>query len=202
MKQLMHLLSTAIVCGFLLTGCESVPMAPNVEPPAEYSYLIGPGDTVEMFVWGNPEVTRTVQVRPDGKFSAPLVEEVAASGKTPFQLARDIEKELQKYIRNPLVTVIVSNFVGPYGEQVRVIGQAAKPFAVAYKDNMSLLDLMILVGGVTDYAAGNRAKIIRTANGAQQEFAVRIDDLLNDGDITANVNLLPGDVLIIPEAYF
>jgi polysaccharide export outer membrane protein len=155
-----------------------------------------------MFVWGNPEVTRTVQVRPDGKFSAPLVEEVAASGKTPFQLARDIEKELQKYIRNPLVTVIVSNFVGPYGEQVRVIGQAAKPFAVAYKDNMSLLDLMILVGGVTDYAAGNRAKIIRTANGAQQEFAVRIDDLLNDGDITANVNLLPGDVLIIPEAYF
>ncbi|MGZ8217004.1 XrtA/PEP-CTERM system exopolysaccharide export protein [Methylomagnum sp.] len=173
-----------------------------MEPPTEYTYVIGPGDSIEMFVWGNPEVTRTVPVRPDGKISAPLVEELPASGKTPFQLARDIERELSKFIRNPLVSVIVSGFVGPYDEQVRVLGQAAKPQAVPYKENMSLLDLMILVGGVTDYAAGNRATIIRTVNGVKQQFRIRIDDLLEDGDITANVNVLPGDVLIIPEAYF
>jgi polysaccharide export outer membrane protein len=186
----------------LLAGCAAGPLAPNVEPPSEYTYIIGPGDNVEMFVWGNPEVSRTIPVRPDGKVSAPLVEELPASGKTPFQLARDIERELARYIRNPLVSIIVTGFVGPYSEQVRVVGQAAKPQAVAYKENMSLLDLMILVGGVTDYAAGNRATIIRTVNGIQRQFAVRVDDLLEDGDISANVNILPGDVLIIPEAYF
>lgn len=177
-------------------------MAPNVDPPSDYTYIIGPGDSLEMFVWGNPEISRTIPVRPDGKINAPLVEELPASGKTPFQLARDIEKELSKYIRNPLVTVIVNDFVGPYSEQVRVVGQAAKPQAVPYKENMSLLDLMILVGGLTDYAAGNRAVIVRNMNGVQQQLRVRIDDLLEDGDITANVNILPGDILIIPEAYF
>ncbi|HYE37933.1 XrtA/PEP-CTERM system exopolysaccharide export protein [Methylocaldum sp.] len=189
-----------VFCLSFLVGC--APLAPNVDPPSEYTYIIGPGDSIEMFVWGNPEVSRTVPVRPDGKISAPLVEELPASGKTPFQLARDIEKELTKYIRNPLVTVIVSGFVGPYSEQVRVVGQATKPQAVPYKENMSLLDLMIVVGGVTDYAAGNRASIVRTVNGVKQQLRVRIDDLLEDGDITANVNILPGDVLIIPEAYF
>jgi polysaccharide export outer membrane protein len=183
-----------------LAGC--TPLAPNVDPPSEYTYIIGPGDSIEMFVWGNPEVSRTIPVRPDGKINAPLVEELPASGKTPFQLARDIEKELAKYIRNPLVTVIVSGFVGPYSEQVRVVGQAANPQAVPYKENMSLLDLMIVVGGLTDYAAGNRATIVRTINGEKEQLRVRIDDLLEDGDITANVNILPGDILIIPEAYF
>jgi polysaccharide export outer membrane protein len=196
------ILNALVVCPLFLAGCETIPLAPNVEPPTEYTYIIGPGDTVEMFVWGNPEVSRSVPVRPDGKISAPLVEELAASGKTPFQLARDIERELGKFIRNPLVSVIVSGFVGPYSEQVRVVGQAAKPQAVPYKENMSLLDLMIVVGGVTEYAAGNRTTIIRTVNGVQQQFQVRVDDLLDDGDITANVNILPGDVLIIPEAYF
>ncbi|BBL74295.1 XrtA/PEP-CTERM system exopolysaccharide export protein [Methylomagnum ishizawai] len=191
-----------VVCLFLLGGCETAPLAPNVEPPTEYTYIIGPGDNIEMFVWGNPEVSRSVPVRPDGKISAPLVEELPASGKTPFQLARDIERELGKYIRNPLVSVIVSGFVGPYSEQVRVVGQAAKPQAVPYKENMSLLDLMILVGGMTEYAAGNRSTIVRTVNGVQQQFRVRVDDLLDNGDISANVNVLPGDVLIIPEAYF
>lgn len=191
-----------VVCPLFLIGCNTAPLAPNVEPPSEYTYIIGPGDSIEMFVWGNPEVTRSVPVRPDGKISAPLVEELPASGKTPFQLARDIERELSKFIRNPLVSVIVSGFVGPYSEQVRVVGQAAKPQAVPYKENMSLLDLMILVGGVTEYASGNRATIIRTVNGVKQQFRVRIDDLLEDGDITANVNVLPGDILIIPEAYF
>jgi polysaccharide export outer membrane protein len=202
---MMRRISYRALCGILLcfsflSGC--APLAPNVDPPSEYTYVIGPGDSIEMFVWGNPEVSRTIPVRPDGKINAPLVEELPASGKTPFQLARDIEKELAKYIRNPLVTVIVSSFVGPYSEQVRVVGQAAKPQAVPYKENMSLLDLMILVGGVTDYAAGNRATIVRTLNGTKQQLRVRIDDLLEDGDITANVNILPGDILIIPEAYF
>lgn len=186
----------------LLSGCETPPLAPNVEPPTEYTYIIGPGDTLEMFVWGNPEVSRPVPVRPDGKISAPLIEELPASGKTPFQLARDIERELGKFIRNPLVSVIVSGFSGPYSEQIRVLGQAAKPQAIPYKENMSILDLMILVGGVTDFAAGNRTVIVRTVNGVQQQFRVRVDDLLEDGDISANVNVLPGDIIIIPEAYF
>jgi polysaccharide export outer membrane protein len=188
--------------GAALVGCATKPLAPQVEPLAEYTYVIGPGDNVEMFVWGNPEISRSVPVRPDGKISAPLVEELPASGKTPYQLAREIEKELAKYIRNPLVTVIVSGFVGPYSEQVRVVGQATKPQAVPYKENMSLLDLMIQVGGLTQFAAGNRATIIRRVNGVQTEFRVRIDDLLEDGDISANVNVLPGDILIVPEAYF
>lgn len=185
-----------------LGACETVPLAPNVESPSEYTYIIGSGDSIEMFVWGNPEVSRTVPVRPDGKISAPLVEELQASGKTSFQLARDLERELSKFIRNPLVSVIVNGFIGPYNEQVRVVGQAAKPQAVPFRENMSLLDLMILVGGVTDFAAGNRATIVRMVDGVRQQFRVRVDDLLDDGDITANVNILPGDVLIIPEAYF
>lgn len=191
-----------LVCLFFLAGCETPPLAPNVEPPTEYTYVIGPGDSIEMFVWGNPEISRGFPVRPDGKISAPLIEELPATGKTPFQLARDLEKELSKYIRNPLVSVIVGGFQGPYSEQIRVLGQAAKPQAIPYKENMSLLDLMIIVGGVTDYAAGNRTVIVRTVNGIQQQFRVRVDDLLEDGDITANVNMLPGDILIIPEAYF
>ena len=191
-----------LILVILLSSCSSVPLAPNVEPSSEYTYVIGPGDNVEMFVWGNPEISRAVPVRPDGKITAPLVEELAASGKTPYQLARDIEKELAKYIRNPLVTLIVNGFVGPYSEQVRVVGQATKPQAIPYKDSMSLLDLMIEVGGMTPFAAGNRATIVRSVNGVQQEFRVRIADLIEDGDISANVNLLPGDILIIPEAYF
>lgn len=187
--QILGLLS---LCSIVLSGCETAPLAPNVEPPTEYTYIIGPGDTIEMFVWGNPEVSRSIPVRPDGKISAPLVEELPASGKTPFQLARDIERELSKFIRNPLVSVIVSGFVGPYSEQVRVVGQATKPQAIPYKENMSLLDLMIVVGGVTEYAAGNRSTIVRTVNGVQQQFRVRVDDLLEDGDISANVNVLPG----------
>jgi polysaccharide export outer membrane protein len=177
-------------------------LAPNVEPLSEYTYIIGPGDSLEMFVWGNPEVSRTVSVRPDGKISMPLVEDLPATGKTAYQLAREMEKELSKYIRNPLVTVIVQSFTGPYSEQIRVVGEASKPQALSYKENMSLLDLMIVVGGTTQYAAGNRAQVIRNVNGVQQTFRVRIDDLIKDGDISANVNVLPGDIIIIPEAYF
>lgn len=187
----------------ILGACTRLPpLNPRAEPPADYTYIIGPGDSLEMFVWGNPEITRTVVVRPDGKISAPLVEELPATGKTPYQLARDIEKELSRYIRNPLVTVIVSGFVGPFSEQIRVVGEAANPQAIPYREHMTLLDLMIAVGGVTEFAAGNRATLVRWINGQQRQFRVRIDDLLKDGDISANVDLLPGDILIIPEAFF
>ena len=197
------LVGTLMSCAMTLAGCTTIPYAPNVEPLSQFTYIIGPGDSLEMFVWGNPEISRTgVLVRPDGKISFPLVEEMPASGKTSFELARAIEKELAKYIRDPLVTIIVGQGLGPYSEQIRVIGQAAKPQAVSYKENMSLLDLMIQVGGMGQYAAGNRASIIRKVNGVQQEFKVRLEDLMEDADISANVNVLPGDILIIPESYF
>lgn len=187
----------------MLSACARLPpLNPHAEPPADYTYIIGPGDSLEMFVWGNPEITRTVVVRPDGKISAPLVEELPATGKTPYQLARDIEKELSRYIRNPLVTVIVSSFVGPFSEQIRVVGEAANPQAIPYREHMTLLDLMITVGGITEFAAGNRATLVRWINGQQRQYQVRIEDLLKDGDISANVDLLPGDILIIPEAFF
>lgn len=144
----------------------------------------------------------TVPVRPDGKITTPLVEDLPASGKTSSQLARDIEKALGKYIQEPVVTVIVTGFVGPYGEQIRVIGQAAKPQALPYRKDMSLMDVLIAVGGITDFAAGNQASIIRSISGTQQQFAVRLNDLIKDGDMSANVPMRPGDILVIPESFF
>ena len=170
--------------------------------PDEYTYLIGPGDEVQIFVWRNPEVSQSVTVRPDGKISTPLVEDLQASGKTPTQLARDLEKALETYIRQPIVTVIVAGGIGPYSEQIRVVGQATKPQAIAYKRNMTLLDVMIAVGGLTEFADGNNTKIVRVVDDQQQEYLARVDDLLNDGDINANVDMLPGDILIIPESWF
>lgn len=170
--------------------------------PDEYNYLIGPGDEVQIFVWRNPEVSQSVTVRPDGKISTPLVEDLQASGKTPTQLARDLEKALETYIRQPIVTVIVAGGIGPYSEQIRVVGQAAKPQAIAYKRRMTLLDVMIAVGGLTEFADGNNAKIVRVVDDQQKEYLARADDLLNDGDINANVDMLPGDILIIPESWF
>ena len=165
-------------------------------------YIIGPGDNVNIFVWRNPELSTTVPVRPDGKITTPLVEDVPAAGKTPTKLARDMEKALGTYVKNPVVTVIVTTFAGPYDKEIRVVGQATRPQALAYRDHMTLLDLMIAVGGVTQYAAGNNATIVRIANGKRHQFRVRIDDLLNDGDMSANVAMLPGDILIVPEAWF
>lgn len=170
--------------------------------PDEYNYLIGPGDEVQIFVWRNPEVSQSVTVRPDGKISTPLVEDLQASGKTPTQLARDLEKALETYIRQPIVTVIVAGGIGPYSEQIRVVGQATKPQAIAYKRRMTLLDVMIAVGGLTEFADGNSAKIVRVVDDQQKEYLARVDDLLNDGDINANVDMLPGDILIIPESWF
>lgn len=143
-----------------------------------------------------------VPVRPDGKITTPLVEDIVANGKTPSQLARDIEKALAKFIQQPVVTVIVTMFSGPYAEQIRVIGQAAKPQALAYRQGMSLMDVLIAVGGMTDFAAGNKASIVRTVDGKQQKLSVRLNDLLKDGDISANMPVLPGDILVIPQSFF
>ena len=142
-----------------------------------------------------------VPVRPDGKITTPLVEDLVAMGKDPSTLARDIEKELSKYIRDPIVTVVVTNFVGPYSEQIRVVGEAAKPQVLAYKQKMTLLDVMIAVGGITDFADGNHATILRTSEGGKQ-YSVRLKDLLRRGDVSANVDVKPGDVLIIPQGWF
>ena len=166
-------------------------------------YLIGPGDNLQIFVWRNPELTSTVPVRPDGRISVPLVEDMPAVGKTPTILARDIEQVLKQYVQEPIVNVIVTGFVGPFGQQVRVVGEAAKPQAISFRANMSLLDIMIDVGGLTRFAAGNRAVIVRKGiDGKDQEQRVRLDDLIKDGDVSANVKMLPGDILIIPQSYF
>ncbi len=195
---------------YFLASCASnkevLPSATVIQPfttsSEDYTYLIGPGDSVQIFVWRNPEVSNSVIVRPDGKITAPLVEELDASGKTPAQLARDIEGVLSTYIKEPIVTVMVGGFIGPYSEQIRIIGEASQPQAIPYKQWMTALDVMIAVGGLTDFAAGNRTAIVRIVDGTQQEYQVRLDDLVRDGDISANVDILPGDIMIIPESFF
>jgi polysaccharide export outer membrane protein len=191
----------------LFAGCASnnSGTAAGVAAPAEgsaSSYIIGPGDSLNIFVWRNPELSVTVPVRPDGKISAPLVEDMVAAGKSPTQLARDIEAVLAEYVREPNVTVIVGEFVGQFTEQIRVVGQATEPRSLPYRDRMTVLDAMIEVGGLTPQAAGNRAKIVRWDSGTQVDIPVRLHDLLNKGKIDANVLLRPGDVLIIPESVF
>ncbi len=200
-----------VILSAALSGCsamKSLPFghgheaAPSGPTASDYNYIIGPGDSLNVFVWRNPELSSTVAVRPDGKFTTALVEDLPASGKTPSALAREIEKKLSEYIRDPLVTVTVGGFVGEASEQVRVVGEATKPQAIPYVKDMSVLDVMILTGGLTEFAAGNRATIVRTAGGEQQQYRVRLADLLKDGDIDANVAMAPGDILIIPEAWF
>jgi polysaccharide export outer membrane protein len=187
----------------LLAGCaQQRPLQPVAAPAAASDYIIGAGDMVSINVWRNPEVSQSVPVRPDGKITTPLVEDLQAAGKTSTELARDVEKALEKYIQQPVVTVIVTSFIGPYTQQIRVIGQAAKPQALAYRQGMSLMDVLIAVGGITDFAAGNKANIIRTVNGSQHKVPVRLQDLLRDGDISANIAVQPGDVLVIPESWF
>jgi len=165
------------------------------------NYTIGSGDTLDIFVWRNSELSTSVPVRPDGKISIPLVEDISAAGKAPAQLARDIEKGLKKFIRDPMVTVIVTNFVGTYENQIKVIGAAMVPQSLPYKNGMALLDVIIAVGGLNEFADGNKAKIIRYQGKKQVEMAVRIEDLIQQGDLSSNVKMLPGDVLVIPEAW-
>jgi polysaccharide export outer membrane protein len=201
-------LAGILVAGTLMSGCAGTgaekPELPVASGDAQYStrYRVAPGDEVTIFVWRNPEVSTEVTVRPDGLVSAPLMEEIPAAGKTPAELARDMEEELSTYLRDPLVTVIVEEFVGNYREQIRVVGEAAAPRALLYNDSMTLLDVMIATGGLTDFADGDNATLVRVVDGEQKEFRVRLDDLVRDGDISANVDMRPGDIVIIPEAWF
>ena len=193
----------AVLSAAAIMGCTTnpYPPAPQIAASPDYLYKIGPGDSVQISVWRNPEISASVPVRPDGKLTAPLIEDLPAMGKDPTTLARDVEKALSKYIRDPVVTVIVGGFVGPYPEQIRVMGEAAKPQALSYRQGMTLLDLMIAVGGLTDFADGNNASIMRTSEGGKQ-YSVRLKDLVKRGDITANVDVKPGDILLIPQSWF
>lgn len=187
-----------------LAGCASTgdqPPAPQKAAVPDYKYVIGPGDSLNIQVWRNPELSASVPVRPDGKVTAPLIEDLVAIGKNPTALAREIETQLKKYIQDPVVTVIVTSFVGPTSEQVRIVGAAARPAALPYRQNMTVLDAMIAVGGITEFAAGNRAVLVRAAEG-NKEYNLRLRDLLKRGDVSANVDLRPGDIMIIPESYF
>lgn len=195
----------------LINGCSnsvypeltsSTPESPLTSSHEDYLYRIGPGDQLSVFVWRNPEVSTSVTVRPDGIINTPLVEGIKVNDKTPNQVAREIEKALSKYIKDPIVTVTVNNFEGPYKEQVRVIGQAASPMSLPYSENMTLLDLMIAVGGLTEFADGNKATLSRVVNGQQKQYIIRIEDLIQSGDLNANIDILPGDIVIIPEAWF
>lgn len=170
-------------------------------PTSAPLYRIGPNDSLQIFVWRNPDLTTGVTVRPDGRITVPLIDDLEASGKTPTELARDIEGALANFVQDPLVTVIMTGFVGTFEQQVRVVGAATNPQAIPFRANMTLLDVMISVGGLTETAAGNRATLVRVVDGEQREFRVRLDSLIKRGDISANVAMLPGDIVIIPETF-
>ena len=199
---------TTLVLGLMLTltACGVTPHSPltadQINPLQDFDYIIGPGDEIEIFVWGNEELTTSVDVRPDGKITTRLVEDIVASGKTPTVLARDIEKAYSEYVRSAVVSVIVQEFTSIPSQQIRVVGEAASPLSIPFSKHMTLLDLMIEVGGLTDYADGNRAILIRYFNGKQESYTLRLDDMLEDGDISANLALYPGDIVIIPESWF
>jgi polysaccharide biosynthesis/export protein len=209
--RLNGLLATALLLpGLVLAQAAGAP-APSprsaeLPPPAAQSvdpnqYVIGPGDALQVFVWRNPDLTATVPVRPDGKISTPLVEDMVAVGKTPSQLARDIEKVLSEYVRSPTVNVIVNQPVGAYS-QIQIIGQVTKPGSLPYRAGMKVLDAVLIVGGLTQFAAGNRAKIVRTVDNQKQQIRVKLDALVNKGDMSQNLDLRPGDVLVVPESIF
>ena len=189
----------------VIVGCHNAPPLPPAPPASALpsnEYIIGPGDKLSIFVWRNPELSIGVDVRPDGRLSIPLVEDVVAIGKTPTQLARELEQRLSKYIKEPVVTVIAQGFVGPFNEQVRVIGEASQPRALPYRTDMTVLDAMIEVGGLTRYAAGDDSLIVRTVGGKESSYSVHLDSLIRDGDVSSNVALQPGDILIIPQRLF
>jgi polysaccharide export outer membrane protein len=205
-------IATVAVCFSVigLVGCNSTTeLLPTATTRAslttdvnDYQYLVGPGDQLTIFVWRNPEISGTFTVRPDGKVSTSLVEDIEVAGRTPSMLARQLEEQLSTYINNPRVTVSIENFSGPFSEQVRVIGEATNPRAVNYTQHMTLLDIMIQFGGLTDFASGNSAKLVRVIENEQKTFDIDIEDLIKNGDISKNVDILPGDVIIIPEAWF
>jgi polysaccharide biosynthesis/export protein len=196
----------------LLAGCSGGGSRPELPPatavpgrevPSD-EYVIGPLDQLNIFVWRNPELSAKVQVRPDGRITMPLINDMPAVGKTPAMLADDLKFALSEYIKDPIVSVIVENFSGTYSQQVRVVGATEKPASIPYRANMTVLDAMIAVGGLSETASGNRARLVRydRQTGKQREYKVRLGDLLKNGDISANVRLEPGDVIIIPESLF
>ena len=204
-----------VLAAAAMAGCSSTPSYPpapvqapspvDVQPRISgWNYLLGPGDSVNVFVWRNPEVSGSFPIRPDGKMTMNLIEDLQAAGKTPTQLARDIEKALAKYIQEPIATVIVAGGIGPYNQQIRVLGEASQPRALGYVEGMSLVDVMIAVGGLTDFADGNKAYISRIVkeDGTRVQLGVRLEDLIRGGDSTAAVEIRPGDVLVIPESLF
>jgi polysaccharide export outer membrane protein len=207
-----RVLAVCALLSMMLTGCAGSASGPQL-PPASFvamqegpgeDYIIGPLDELTIFVWRNPELGAKVQVRPDGRITTPLITDMPAVGKTPKMLADDITLQLSQFIQDPLVSVIVNKFAGTYSQQVRIVGATEKPASLPYRANMTLLDAMIAVGGLSEYAAGNRAKLIRfdKASGKQKEYSIRLGDLLKKGDSKANVMLMPGDVIIIPESSF
>ena len=196
-----------VVVGLFLSaliGC--APPAPLKVPAANVTsspYLIGPGDQLSIFVYQSPQLSVPgLSVRPDGRISMPLIPDIAAAGKTPTQLSKDIEERLKQFVKEPNVSVIVSGFVGPLDRQIRVIGEATEPLALPYRDQMTVLDVMIQTKGLTRFAAGNSAVIVRTVDGQRQTIKLRLSDLLKDGDINQNVPMYPGDTLIIPQSWF
>ncbi|WP_394788265.1 XrtA/PEP-CTERM system exopolysaccharide export protein [Rhodoferax sp.] len=186
-------------CSVFKTDFPAAPV--TAAATSDYNYIIGPGDSLNIIVWRNPELSMSVPVRPDGKLATPLIDELVVQGKTSIEVAREIEKLLAKFVRDPVVTVIVTGFVGPYSEQIRVVGEAAKPQTLPYKNKMTVLDVMIAVGGLTDFADGNGASILRTSEG-DKRYSVRLKDLIKRGDVSLNVEMKPGDILIIPQGWF
>lgn len=181
-------------------ACTAYPDAPTAPDGVDAVYTIGPLDVLEVFVWGDPELSRQVVVRPDGRISTPLIQDMLAAGKTPSDLSEDLAEALLPFIQDPLVTVIVSSFAGPVEEQIRIIGEVNNPTSVPYRRNLTLMDIMLAAGGLTEYADGNGALLVRGRGDDRQTYRVRIEDLLRDSDIDANVAVLPGDVIMVPEA--
>jgi len=206
LPRLAAMLAGALVAAAasLLAGCASGgdrPPAPAVATAPDPHYIIGPLDTLNIVVWRNPELSTSVTVRPDGMISTPLVDDLQAAGRSPSDLRKALEAALGKYIRDPSVSVIVSNFQSVYASQIRIVGEATRPQAVPYRKDMTILDVMIQVGGMTDYADGNAAVLIRGSDGGRQ-YALRLKDLLRRGDISANAAVLPGDIIIVPQSWF
>ncbi len=206
-ENLLKLLTVLIVSSVLISCGSSRPSykaseIPEAAATESADYSIGPGDTLQIFVWDHEDLSTGVQVRPDGKISTPLVEDLQAAGNTPTELARKIENVLKEYVRSPVVTVIMQEFVGEGAQQVKVVGQAVAPSALQYKQGMTVLDVMIAVGGLSEFAAGNKAKVVRKTEDGEVEIRIRLGDLLNDGDIEQNIEMKAGDVLIIPQSFF
>ena len=201
MKSL--LIALGALMGIGLSSAQGAAPQQKATPPIDVAsdYIIGPGDTVQIFVWRNPELSVSVPVRPDGKISTPLVENMVAIGKSPSQLARDIETVLSEFVRTPQVNVIVGNAVSTFS-QVKVVGQVRTPQALPYREGLKVLDVVLATGGLTEFAAPNRAKIVRTVNGKQTEIRVKLSALMNKGDLKQNYELKPGDVFIVPQSMF